>query len=458
MALPFVSIDGRYELQLHLGDGIYAGRRQFRLGDDGPAVSGEDHGVMIKLERCDAEKQSLERETENICSLAGGVGVPLVERQGSQGGYRYMVHRRAGPTLEALLGWCRAFSLKTVLLLAEQLLRLLRFIHSRSLTLRQVRPSAFAIGAAKAGNQITLVEAAEARAIRDGDAGADLAALGYMLIYMCRRVAPWRGLEVSPIESQYDDILQHMIATPTETLCEGLPREFIEYMEYVRRPIESDKPDYDHLCQLFRTAFTEKGFSRDGVYDWIVYKYRYNSGQDPAQPVTGITDQLGGRHISDEEFGKEFSTLVEELGQAKGLCLSLSNTEERDRKPDYWTEVTTAHSTLVQWCYDIMMFSRHPETPDDLRRQSEDLRLHDEVWDAGIKPCLMLLRAGVPQTSDYIQGFLYPTFILLTAIAECAPQRDEKWEGYIRDLSAYGMKYDSCGPWTRVHKCWGGSV
>ncbi len=80
--------------------------------------------VAIKLESIKARHPQLEYEAKVYKSLAGGVGIPFVRWYGIEGEYMCMVIDLLGPSLEDLFNFCnRKFSLKTVLLLADQLVR-----------------------------------------------------------------------------------------------------------------------------------------------------------------------------------------------------------------------------------------------------------------------------------------------------------------------------------------------
>lgn len=63
-------------------------------------------------------------ESQIYKRLMGGPGVPWIMYSGKQGDYNVMVIDLLGPSLEDLFRMCnRCFSLKTVLLLADQLVR-----------------------------------------------------------------------------------------------------------------------------------------------------------------------------------------------------------------------------------------------------------------------------------------------------------------------------------------------
>ena len=65
----------------------------------------------------------------SLCAVFA-VGIPTIKWCGAEGDYNVMVMELLGPSLEDLFNFCsRKFSLKTVLLLADQLVSIYEAIH-----------------------------------------------------------------------------------------------------------------------------------------------------------------------------------------------------------------------------------------------------------------------------------------------------------------------------------------
>lgn len=74
-------------------------------------------------------------------------GIPSVKWFGSEGDYNVLVIDLLGPSLEDLFNYCnKKLTLKTVLMLADQMISRLEFMHSRSYIHRDVKPDNFLIG------------------------------------------------------------------------------------------------------------------------------------------------------------------------------------------------------------------------------------------------------------------------------------------------------------------------
>ena len=51
-----------------------------------------------------------------------------------------------------------------------------------------------------------------------------------MLIYFLKGKLPWQGLKANDKRTKYGLILETKLKTPIATLCDGLPKEFAEFL------------------------------------------------------------------------------------------------------------------------------------------------------------------------------------------------------------------------------------
>lgn len=122
----------------------------------------------MKLEHVDYDPSFLCIEKETYGMLSGGPGIPRVHWLGEECEYRVMVFDLLGPSLEDLFNFCgRQFTLKTVLMLADQLICRLRYVHSKGLIHRDIKPENFLMGLGKKGNLVYVTDMGLATERRD---------------------------------------------------------------------------------------------------------------------------------------------------------------------------------------------------------------------------------------------------------------------------------------------------
>lgn len=111
---------------------------------------GEDKEVAIKLEQIKSKHPQLFYESKIYMTLKGGVGIPTIYWCGTQGNYNILILDLLGLSLEDLFNYCgRKFSLKTSIMVVEQMLSRIDYIHSKNFIHRDVKPDNFLIGRKK---------------------------------------------------------------------------------------------------------------------------------------------------------------------------------------------------------------------------------------------------------------------------------------------------------------------
>eukprot|EP00069_Balaena_mysticetus_P018394 bmy_11257T0 len=314
-------VGGKYKLVRKIGSGSF--------GDIYLAINitnGEE--VAVKLESQKARHPQLLYESKLYKILQGGVGIPHIRWYGQEKDYNVLVMDLLGPSLEDLFNFCsRRFTMKTVLMLADQMISRIEYVHTKNFIHRDIKPDNFLMGIGRHCNKRTLVHRER---LKKHDRYQKLFLIDFGLAKKyrdnrTRQHIPYRedknltgtaryasinahlGIEqrsftitfvsicmAATKKQKYEKISEKKMSTPVEVLCKGFPAEFAMYLNYCRGLRFEEAPDYMYLRQLFRILFRTLNHQYDYTFDWTMLKQKAaqqaasSSGQgQQAQTPTG---------------------------------------------------------------------------------------------------------------------------------------------------------------------------
>ncbi|CDS40562.1 casein kinase I alpha [Echinococcus multilocularis] len=365
--------NGTYRLIRKIGSGSFG---TIYLGLN--TKTGEE--VAVKVETNQIRHPQLMYESKLYRVFIGGVGIPRMRYFGREGDNSYLVIDLLGPSLEDLFLYCsRHFTTKTVLMLADQMISRIEFLHSKYYLHRDIKPDNFLMGMGRQFNRVFIIDFGLAKKYmcsktkkhipyRDNknltgtaryasinthigveqSRRDDLEALGYVLMYFSRGSLPWQGLKANNKRQKYERIRDKKIATPPEILCKGFPSEFSTYLNYCRNLRFEETPDYSYLRQLFRVLFIDFGHKMDYVFDWHLLKRHPSGGNCSSSSEETIGADVGRGVVRRHAATNHTSLLPAKLGR-------VSNSVGNQQPPP-------AHRRVSSFCfYYLAIYSHHSQ-------------------------------------------------------------------------------------------------
>lgn len=309
--------------------------------------------------RCKRPQLAFEFKIYDI--LRDGEGIPKVHWFGNEGKYTILIIDLLGPNLKDLFEFCQSkFSLKTTLILAEQMITRIEYIHSKNFIHRDIKPENFLIGLGKNTYKLHIIDFGLSKKYRDiktfqhipykenktliGTARYvsinthlgieqsrrdDLESIGYLFIYFLKGRLPWQERKAKFSTNQ--KIMEKKMAIPIEYLCLGLPQEFANYLHYCRSLRFEDRPDYSNIRKTFRELFIRENYSNDYAYDWTFVDNGSNTAsrqssfkQDALNPRKG-TEPLANSKTKDYSLA-----IPQNIEEIKNSTTTKENKEEKN--------------------------------------------------------------------------------------------------------------------------------
>lgn len=259
--------------------------------------------VAIKVEKRNALiKDNLFHESQIMKRIQGLNGVPTFFLYGKKFMYIFLVLELLGSDLYHFFKKYRKFSLKTVCIIAFQMLNILDDIHNKGIVHRDLKPENIVIGLNEKKSNIYLIDYGISKefkengkhiAYREGkpfigtvrfasiaahkgveiSRKDDLESLGYLLIYFMKGKLPWQNktkMTEAERRKMVSDLKQNI---KDEDLCVTLPIAFSVYIKYVKNLSFKETPNYNYLIKLFSDLAIEKNIDLyDGSWDWSLKK------------------------------------------------------------------------------------------------------------------------------------------------------------------------------------------
>ncbi|KPM07320.1 Bloom syndrome protein-like protein [Sarcoptes scabiei] len=283
------------------------------LGSFGQIFSGscliDQTKVAIKFEPINKHSTQLLNENQIYGLIGDREGFPKIYwfEQSYINRYNVMVIELLGENLEEIFQACKQnFSIETILHITLQLLDRFKYLHSRNIVYRDVKPENFLLGNVGSNKQnlIHIVDFGLSKKFIDEQTGEhipfrerrvmtgtarymsinslcgaeqsrrdDLEALGYLFVYFLRKgKLPWSGLHAANVKERYKKIRLMKQTLPLNELCEGY-KEFEEFITYTRGLGFEQTPNYEEWLTRFENLYKEKIFiSRQKManieFDW----------------------------------------------------------------------------------------------------------------------------------------------------------------------------------------------
>ena len=302
-----------------IGDYICYTQNQIGSGSFGQVLYGiHKHSsleVAVKIINSETSQDSIQKELKYTKQLQTIKGFPTIYSHCIYDKNNIFIESLLGPSLDKLFTFCgKKFPLKTVCILGKEIIKRLESMHDKGILHRDLKPNNLTWGNFNSSynnildnnsnnnvnnildiNTIFLIDFGLSCSYLEGYSGAkhykiknnlnfigtlryaslnshkgirqsrrdDLESMIYILIYFLKGELPWQNVKAKNKEERYKIIFEKKSAVSVESLCEGIPQEFSELLNYIKKMDFEEKPNYFQFYSFFHNIIEK--ISRENI-------------------------------------------------------------------------------------------------------------------------------------------------------------------------------------------------
>ena len=258
--------------------------------------------IAIKVEE-QSPRSRLAYEFQILKEISEGDGIPKVYKLHRGKKHNYLMMQLLGKSLDKLfVDMKKKFTIKTVCMLAYQMVQRVEYVHSRGYIHRDIKPGNFLMGKNLDNKKLFIIDFGLSKKYIDKNTGKhiiykegkgltgtaryvslnthygieqsrrdDIEGIAYNLIYFAKGKLPWQGVKTKNKKEKHKKIMELKEEYNPDKLCEGLPEEFPTLLKYARKLDFEEKPDYKNIKIMFTQLIIADKQQMDWKFDWDLW-------------------------------------------------------------------------------------------------------------------------------------------------------------------------------------------